>query len=623
MEAQPVRWSELKQKDLERKLEGYWLEDNWQIGNCPLQDGCKDYSANKTIYFSCKSLYINAEIKYVCWQKLEQGEWKTKTLWALSYKIRDLCNWLNTRPFNISSLLERDLQSLQIAFRSYLYEHELFREYKQTKLSADQTYREYSQGSPHLNLLSRIYKKLEELYDYRDEYEKQVWDVRKLGYSGNQCKSTYTLNFSGITQSWLLKAAKAFIKYSLTIFSLGECQARVAVIRQFSCFLRELHPNLRSLEINRPIIVEYLSLLPQTGIRESAQLNHLIRLRNFLEICARESWAEVPDKQLIYREDMPRLPKLQPRYIPDNVLIQLNENLDGLPEQIKRMVLVIQEVGMRISELCKLSFDCLLQDAQGDFFLRYYQYKMKKEHSVPISKEVVAVIQEQKQFVKETYGQQSYLFPSPQKWHKGEPTKHQNFSRAINRLASEREICDQSGKIWRFQAHQFRHTVGTRMINSGVPQHIIQRYLGHQSPEMTNVYAHIHDKTLKEEFIKFKDKIVDVTGKTIIPKNIPEENSESQWLKKKILAQALPNGSCALPIVAGECPHANACLSCTHFRTDIRFLDEHKKQLEQTERIIETAQANGWVRQSEMNYKVKTNLESIIAALEDSDETSA
>lgn len=37
----------------------------------------------------------------------------------------------------------------------------------------------------------------------------------------------------------------------------------------------------------------------------------------------------------------------------------------------------------------------------------------------------------------------------------------------------------------RFQTHQFRHTVGTRMINLSVPVHIIQRYLGHDSPEMT------------------------------------------------------------------------------------------------------------------------------------------
>jgi integrase len=53
------------------------------------------------------------------------------------------------------------------------------------------------------------------------------------------------------------------------------------------------------------------------------------------------------------------------------------------------------------------------------------------------------------------------------------------------------------------------------MINLGVSQHIIQRYLGHETPSMTSTYAHIHDQTLKDVFAKFKDKIVDVTGKAV------------------------------------------------------------------------------------------------------------
>jgi len=49
--------------------------------------------------------------------------------------------------------------------------------------------------------------------------------------------------------------------------------------------------------------------------------------------------------------------------------------------------------------------------------------------------------------------------------------------------------------------------------------------------------------------------------------------------EKKILAQALPNGSCARPIVKGACPHANACLTCGDFRTTFEFLDQHQEQL--------------------------------------------
>ena len=83
------------------------------------------------------------------------------------------------------------------------------------------------------------------------------------------------------------------------------------------------------------------------------------------------------------------------------------------------------------------------------------------------------------------------------------------------------------------------------------------------------------------------------------------------------MAQALPNGICALPLPQQRCPHANACLSCAHFRTHKQFLPQHRAQLETTNKIIETAKNNGWQRHLEMNVAVKENLQSIITSLEE------
>ena len=137
---------------------------------------------------------------------------------------------------------------------------------------------------------------------------------------------------------------------------------------------------------------------------------------------------------------------------------------------------------------------------------------------------------------------------------------------------------------------------------------------------MTQVYAHIHDTTLKKEVAKFHEKIVDVAGRVMkIDPNSELENTEYQWFKKNVLAQALPNGSCALPVHLKQCPHANSCLTCGHFRTTLEHLDSHKSQLEQTEQLLDKAKANGWQRQIEMNEQVATNLKKIIHALEDDD----
>ncbi|EHT36585.1 phage integrase family protein [Staphylococcus aureus subsp. aureus CIG1750] len=46
----------------------------------------------------------------------------------------------------------------------------------------------------------------------------------------------------------------------------------------------------------------------------------------------------------------------------------MNSHLDKLPEYIATMTMIVQECGMRISELCTLKKGCLLEDKDGDFF---------------------------------------------------------------------------------------------------------------------------------------------------------------------------------------------------------------------------------------------------------------
>jgi hypothetical protein len=98
---------------------------------------------------------------------------------------------------------------------------------------------------------------------------------------------------------------------------------------------------------------------------------------------------------------------------------------------------------------------------------------------------------------------------------------------------------------------------------------------------------------------------------------------DARWLKKHIMAQALPNGTCALPVISNSCPHANACLTCVNFRTDHRYLNIHKSQLEKTKAIVLQASQNGWQRQLEMNQTIQSNLEKIVTTLEASNESQA
>ena len=129
--------------------------------------------------------------------------------------------------------------------------------------------------------------------------------------------------------------------------------------------------------------------------------------------------------------------------------------------------------------------------------------------------------------------------------------------------------------------------------------------------------THRSDATTMQDKLSehLKGTLIDVTGKAV-PEDGMNDSADLQWFTRSVLAQALTNGYCAIPIVAGPCPHPNACLNCAHFRTDVTFLEVHRAELHETERVIAKADANGWVRQSEMNERKRTSLINIVTTLE-------
>ena len=164
--------------------------------------------------------------------------------------------------------------------------------------------------------------------------------------------------------------------------------------------------------------------------------------------------------------------------------------------------------------------------------------------------------------------------------------------------------------------HQW-HTLGTVLINRDVPQHVVQKILDHDSPQMTAHYARLSDKTVREHWEKARK--VNAEGQ---PVQVRADGplGEAAWAKQRLsrATQALPNGYCELPVVR-SCPHANSCLTCPMFVTSAEFLLQHHAQRQQTLQIISAAEANGHARAAEMNRQVAVNLGKIIAALEADD----
>ncbi len=614
----------LNQVDLFSQLPSYWANNVWDREKCPLPLDRIDWKKiAHYLNFTCLSDSINTELKFVLWSRVHFGEKRTSTLWTTTPSLVNwVCNWINDTTPKTVSLMEKSLEYWEISIRLYISSKGNINETVSYRVNAKGELRESKRLDKRICFLRALYRDLEDAYDNRPEFEKDVWNLKKISGSHDSITTLYRLNFRDILQSWLRQAAKSWMKYCSAKQASNTCCLKLFSLKRFSTFLNEYGLNNISPErIDRNLILDYYAYMSSSGVTEALRQQSIWHLNEFITMAAREKWANLPTIPLIYKEDAPKRPDYQPRYIPDEVMQQLKQHIDALPPHFKRMLLVLIETGRRICELCQLSFDCLLQDATGDWFLKHYQSKMKKEHTIPISRELVSVIQEQQASVKEDWGSEKtpFLFVAPRPRGNGRrPITPYAFGMALKTLAYEKSIKDANGNYYNFQAHQFRHTVGTSMVNSGVPLHIIQKYLGHVSPEMTMHYAHIHDLTLKKEITKYHSKVVNIAGQLVEPVNPELDNTDLQWFKRNIQAQALPNGSCALPAPMKECPHANACLTCTHFRTTIEFFDQHKEQLEQTEKIVDKARANGWNRQIEMNERVANNLRNIINTLENS-----
>ena len=107
---------------------------------------------------------------------------------------------------------------------------------------------------------------------------------------------------------------------------------------------------------------------------------------------------------------------------------------------------------------------------------------------------------------------------------------------------------------------------------------MIQRLLGHASPEMTAVYAHLHDTTIRAEFERYCQTRVDVQGR-LLGFDPQAVTADAEWVKHRLAraADILPNGYCGRP-PQQDCPHPNACLTCPDFQTTAEFLPVHQQQ---------------------------------------------
>src|SRR5208282_3747927 len=151
------------------------------------------------------------------------------------------------------------------------------------------------------------------------------------------------------------------------------------------------------------------------------------------------------------------------------------------------------------------------------------------------------------------------------------PLSGRTYRGALRRWLERCEIRDEYGRPVHLTPHQWRHTLGTRLINRDVPQHVVQKILDHDSPQMTALYARLSDTTVRRHWENARK--VNIAGDTVTL-DPAGQVADAAWAKQRLgrATQALPNGYCGLPIQQ-SCPHANSCFSeLTVLALFVRFL---------------------------------------------------
>jgi integrase len=496
--------------------------------------------------------------------------------------------------------------------------------------------------------LGRCHRLLSAAYDTRPWWMREVWDPSldsRIPQRVHEPRGRHSIHFDRIGAGWLRRGTQWYCKVGLETGALswGTAQLRVDTLVDFDKFLagRDVPGPWLADEPTevRLLMLDYLAHIrarrverpgpsqgqPLSRSRVSALLCGVEQLYAFMHdnqdtaaaALSEPGWRRLePHHAVFYRrgEKPGRLRRTREADVIDpDALTQIMAGIGVLAapaeeaglgdEQAMRILMLLARTGRRVNEICMLDRDPLLPldmtpsvtDPGG--FVARLRYQQTKIHGAPdtilVDQETVAIIRAQQQWADSVRASRGpvtapkYLFLAARNNRNGDrPYSSGRLRQLLTELARRLDIRDSAGSFVDFQrTHRFRHTKATSLLNAGVPLHVVQRYLGHLTPEMTMVYAHTLASTQEAEFLRYRKLTADARELAIDPRDLYDMLALDQRTDR-----ILPNGWCLLP-PRQSCTKGNACLTCDKFTTDATFLPELTIQRERTLQLIDQRQA--------------------------------
>lgn len=585
-------------------------EDCWNICSFDFAQSCKGQRLPKTIkrgildFGKIGSITMREELKSFYRQIILTRRRSAQTFIGSLKVCHYMIDFLSSLPGNKSTLdyEEEDLYKKYKKFLKARNEACILRGHAVRK---EQKYHVYLEDScPVLEIKSFYQFLLNQNNRDIPETDKDIWDVRRLPFqvTVQSSRPRYILNFTGIIQLPIRQIFKKYILQRLKLRKLSTVMDDMKAMNLFSDFLRRKYPDIQELpQLTRPVVLDYFRYIDNRHYVYTTAKSRKGCLKTFFENVIHLDLAEIPTN-LILRKDYRQRICIIPRVIPQSVMDQLQEAIPKLPQPVQNIVILIAKIGMRINEACRLSIRCLKKDSEGGYYIEYYQYKTDHYNRIPISDSMAELIKEQQTETTKRDPHADFLFTIQRGRGKNHLYPQESVSRMLNILAVKEKITGPDGRIFRFQCHQFRHTVATDYARQGFSPLMIQSLLGHRSPKSIMPYVEYSRDMEKEKLRAFFEK----EGKRLSAAVNRPQGKDSYV--------PLVNGYCTDS--SDLCEDAWICYSCSMFSMDAADRSLMKQYLVRVRQKARDMELKGFVRESQLYRNMERN---IIKAMEESD----
>jgi integrase len=476
--------------------------------------------------------------------------------------------------------------------------------------------------------LSHYYHQLPSIKPFA--FEDEQWDLRAINPSFHDQNNRVFIYFQDINLSWFKLQVKQYIYHLCkTNKPFNTIDKHLSSLRFFSRYLAET--NVASIDkIDRSTIRDFL-IWEQTGC--NGIRNRLWTLRNFFEKGNIQKWFEV-DEDIIRCDDFPKIKRGNPDPISDTVREQIEKNLHKLPDPIARMWIVAFFTAMRPNELALLKKNCLVQEG-SHWKIIWHRQKIKDQHEVPITRIIAKVIQEQREYIEQLWGDSwDYLFCHYQALSRSEPSQPNlqpvkkvipkslsPLQLAIRCLIEAENIRNDNGFLAEFSPCLVRPTRLTQLFEQGHDLAVVSAWAGHKRLVTTSTfYTYVSCDLIEKEAGHIQKALFNADGQYLRYESLPK----SFWENPRAHQLDLPGnhintpiyGFCGLPLDQ-NCEKFRACYTCRCFVPTPEKLSLYIKTRDELRAKESKSKANGQDVLVEQFGRQADQLDKIIASLQE------